>query len=103
MGQGQFAIYSYTVHSAPRVVTTTLYIKCKNIFTKMLMDANFTCSAREQTRKWRLKLTLTCKVADLEFDGFGKRYEDFMHQELCTLLYKRFVKELERLLTPVSR
>ena len=33
--------------------------------------------------------TNTCKVADLEFDGFGRRYEDFMHQGSCTLLYKR--------------
>ena len=52
--------------------------------------------------------TNTCKVADLEFDGFGRRYVDFVHQGSCTLQYMYapymiFVKELERLLTPVSR
>ena len=28
--------------------------------------------------------TDTCKVADLEFDGIGRRYEDFVHQGSCT-------------------
>ena len=31
--------------------------------------------------------TNTCKVADLEFDGIGRRYEDFMHQGLRMLEY----------------
>ena len=29
--------------------------------------------------------TNTCKVTDLEFDGIGRRYEDFVNQGLCTL------------------
>ena len=31
--------------------------------------------------------TNTCKVADLEFESIGRRYEDFVHQGSRTLQY----------------
>ena len=47
-------------------------IACNN---HKLRITNFMCSAREKTINWRLKLTLV----RLQFDGFGRRYEDFVH------------------------
>ena len=31
---------------------------------------------------------LSDKVADLEFDGIGRRYDDFVHQRSCTIQYR---------------
>ena len=53
-----------------------------------------TCNSKEMTHYNKtIKLhvvskTNTCKVADLKFDDFGRRYEDFVHQGSCTLQYK---------------
>ena len=39
--------------------------------------------------------TNTYKVADLEFDGIRRRYDDFVHQRSCTLQYKMIlIKEV---------
>ena len=47
--------------------------------------------------------TNTCKVADLEFDGIWRRNEDFFASRIMYAPVKMiFMKELRRLVTPVS-
>ena len=73
---------------------------------------------QRQYEVWRTKLTScvrhvrnkkmasksnTCKVADLEFDSFGRRYEDLCIKDHVRSSINNFWKELEQLLTPVSR
>ena len=65
--------------------------KCKNIFTKMLKDVGIEVAKSNLTNpgaSLHIGYPGIGKVADLEFVGFGRRYEDFVHQGSCTLLYK---------------
>ena len=63
---------------------------------------NFMCLAHEQTRKWRLKLTLVrLQTWSLKVLGEGMKIlciKDHVHFSIMILM-----KELERLLTPISQ